>query len=221
MNEFAGWASIILFLAAWALFFWLCFLVVRRIGSFLWNLPAEIRTVRRYRAFERELVAQAGRLPALSTREAEAMIAPYLEARGNANPWEVEVPAKLEAVLVQLDPGLASLLRRYHEVIIDDRTDRDDGTALVYVSAIDLESREVPDGYFLIGATEWSTPILCAKPGSPIVYELKDGQIVREYPSVYHYLLAEVIAVLIRRRKRRRKTATTADIRLGSGRPKG
>lgn len=202
MQEIAGWAGAILFLAAWVVFFWLCFLVVRCVGSFLWNLPAEIRRIRRYRAYERELPSRVGRLSALSTSEAEALIAPYLEAQGNANPWKVEIPAELEAVLVQLDPGLAGLLRRYHEVIIDHRNNRDDGTSLVYVSALDLESKEVPDGCFIIGSTEWGAPFLCAKPGSPMVYELKDGKIIREYPSVHHCLLSEIVAV-IRRRKRR------------------
>lgn len=180
------------FLLLWAVFFWLCALVLRDVIRFLRALPGWLRQRSRYREFEQRLRADRERITRMSPQEAEALLNPFLGMAAILTAWENPAGPSAEDTLRKLDPQLAKFLGD-HRVISLELGDDESGCVNIGAElpsdAESLTCSHMPEGLLPIGISDHGELILAVRAGSPEVYHIREGAVVGEFPSIFHFIL--------------------------------
>ena len=161
----------------WILIALVCFVVL-----IIWRVARSfLRGVAEVRKFTREVDDEVAAIERLTLDEAAKRIGPVIRERAMTQEWTAPPSRELAAKLDELDKTVGDLLRRYRRIRFP-FTETDFGAEFLLVTD------DVPIGMLLIGMNQAGDDMVCVKPRSPTVYDVKTWSIpgcVRKYCALH------------------------------------
>lgn len=116
--------------------------------------------------------------------------------------WATSIPSETEEALNNLDPETQWLLRTYETILLDIHD-----AATIEISAAYLLNKEgIPPDYIKIGSIDYGDRWIITRPNNPqtivlrpawwFLFWKRDPQIEEEWPSVFHFLMSEIVGEL-------------------------
>lgn len=125
---------------------------------------------------------------ALPTEDAYARAESIVERHASNKEWDRPIPPEIDRRLTTLEPRLADLLRRFRRIHFPD-----DDFSTTELSAELLDApppTAIPHGHMTVGISLPDPWALTTRSGDdPRVYEVINGQVREEYPSIAHFIL--------------------------------
>ena len=128
-----------------------------------------------------EVEKEMGDVASMDFKDAKRRAYRFIEKNGDTEPWDRPMDEQAESTLHQFDQAVQAFLRKWKRVRFLQTGTEISATLL----CLDAQRKDI----WIIGQNVSDEYLLGIVPGKPKLYELNNGYIREEYPSIFHYIL--------------------------------